>query len=69
MRLIKRSITPFGPDTFDRVKDFISECKNLLPKVEITAVALPGLDLSACEKLAREELKVGFRVREYNEVG
>ena len=59
----------FGPDTFDRIKEFVLECKRLLPKVGITVLNMPGIDLKECERIAKEELGVELRVREYNVVG
>jgi hypothetical protein len=37
-----------------------------VPDVTATAVAIPGVDIHACRRLA-EELGVGFRVRRYDE--
>jgi TatD DNase family protein len=54
----------FGEQSFEAVLDFIRSCVGRIPKVTITAVALPGLDLTACEELARD-LNVEFRAREY----
>ena len=59
----------FGPDTFDRIKEFVLECKRLLPKVGITVLNMPGIDLKECERIAKEELGVELRIREYNVVG
>ena len=58
----------FGDDTFEQVKDFIVQCRQKLPKVAITCIDLPEVDLDQCRKIA-DELGVGFRVRRYNEVG
>lgn len=59
----------FGIETYDKIKEFIKECRAILPKVTVTAVDMPGIDIRECERIAREELKVGFRKREYNVVG
>ena len=48
--------------------DFLERCRDRIPEVTATVVALPGLDVGACEVLARE-LGVGYRIRPYNEVG
>jgi TatD DNase family protein len=58
----------FGPDTFDKVKEFVLSAKRHIPKIEITCLDMQGVDIAACKKIA-EELGVGFRVRAYNEVG
>ncbi|OIO37675.1 MAG: hypothetical protein AUJ75_03775 [Candidatus Omnitrophica bacterium CG1_02_49_10] len=58
----------FGPGTFDKVKEFIAECRDKLPKVAVTFVDMPGVDMARCRLLAGE-LKVGFRVRKLHEVG
>jgi len=64
----KISPSLFGPDTYERVKEFILECKKFIPKVSITVVHLPELNLNECRRVA-EELGVGFRVRKLNVVG
>ena len=52
-------------DPFPSVKDFIRGARLCFPEVEATAVAMPGIDIAACEKVAREELGVPFRARPY----
>jgi TatD DNase family protein len=58
----------FGPGTFNSVKEFIRECKSVIPKVSITYIDLEGVDIKKCEALAGE-LGVGFRKRHINIVG
>ena len=58
----------FGERGFEAIKDFLVEAKNHIPSVTATAVALPGIDIAACRRIARE-LQVAFRERTYNEVG
>lgn len=58
----------YGKKTFEGVKQFIIECKEFIPDVSVTAIDMPGVDINKCKALA-ESLGVGFRVREYNEVG
>jgi len=65
-RLIK---TPFGNDAYPAILYFLKEAKKYIPKVIATAVAVPGLDMEACRRVAEEDIGVGFRVREYNAVG
>ena len=65
-RLVK---TPFGERSFPAIIDFLREAKKQISSVTATVVAVPGLDVEACRRLAEEEIGVDFRVREYNEVG
>ncbi len=58
----------FGEQGYDALKDFLKEAKKYIPSVTATAVTLPGIDISACRKVA-DELQVEFRERVYNEVG
>ena len=59
----------YGKDlSYQAVKDFIKEAPKYIPEVIATAVTYPGIDITACEKVA-QELGVEFRAREYNEVG
>ncbi|MCK5825734.1 MAG: YchF/TatD family DNA exonuclease [Desulfuromusa sp.] len=54
--------------SYQAVKDFIQQAGKYIPEVITTAVTYPGIDIAACEQVARE-LGVKFRAREYNEVG
>ncbi len=65
-RLIK---TPFGDGAYPAILYFLKEAKKYIPKVVASIVAVPGLDVEACRKVAEEDIGVGFRVREYNVVG
>ncbi|MFH1776740.1 MAG: YchF/TatD family DNA exonuclease [Candidatus Omnitrophota bacterium] len=58
----------FGESTFEQVLEFIKECKKHIPKVSITAVDLPEVDIEKCRQMA-DSLGVGFRRRRYDEVG
>jgi len=58
----------FGEESYEAVKDFLRKAKEQIPSVIATAVAIPGIDMDACRRVA-EELGVEFREREYNEVG
>jgi TatD DNase family protein len=40
-----------------------------VPGVTASIVALPGVDVEACRRIAEQELGAAFRVRPYNEVG
>jgi len=65
-RIVK---TPFRERSFPAILDFLREAKQSIPSVTATVVAVPGLDVEACRRLAEEEIGVAFRAREYNEVG
>ncbi len=54
----------FGQESFQAVIDFVRACRGRIPRVTLTAVELPNLELEPVERLARE-LGVGFRAREY----
>lgn len=58
----------FGPDTFDKVLEFVKECKNNGIKTSITCIEMPGVDIDKCKKIA-QNLGVGFRQRQLNVVG
>ena len=60
--------TPFGISGYEGVCSFLKEATLHIPDVTATVVALPGLDIGACRKIA-ENLGVKFRIREYAEVG
>jgi TatD DNase family protein len=65
-RLVK---TPFGDAAYPAILYFLREAKKHIARVTATVVALPGLDMEACRKVAEDDLGVGFRVREYDSVG
>ena len=58
-----------GEGAFASVCDFIRAAKAVVPEVVATVVALPGLDLEACRRLAEGDLGVPLRVRPYNDLG
>jgi len=58
----------YGEDGYQAVKDFLQLAPDYIPEVTATAVTYPGIDIDACEQLAKQ-LGVNFRAREYNEVG
>ena len=58
----------YGESAYEAVKEFLREAKKHIPSVTATAVAIPGIDMEACRRVAKE-LGVEFREREYNEVG
>ncbi len=66
MKLVK---TPFGDRAYPAILYFLREAKRYIPKVVATVVAVPGLDIEACRRVAEDEIGVAFRVREFNLVG
>jgi TatD DNase family protein len=58
-----------GEAAYEAVKEFIREARNFVPSVTASIVALPGVDVEACRRIAEKELGAAFRVRPYNEVG
>ncbi len=58
----------FGEAAFQGVLDFIGECTKYIPRVVVTVVGLPTIDIKACETIARE-LGAEFRVREFGQIG
>jgi TatD DNase family protein len=58
-----------GATAYDAVKAFIRDARSFVPSVTASVVALPGLDVEACRRIAEEELGASFRVRPQNEVG
>lgn len=61
--------SPFGEEGFRGILDFIREAKKVIPEVVATIVAMPGVDIEACRRLAEGELGVKFKRRAYDEVG
>lgn len=61
--------TPFGDAAFPAILYFLREAKKYIPKVIASVVAVPGLDVEACRKVAEDDIGVVFRVREYDSVG
>jgi len=58
----------FGALAYEEVCRFIVEAKKHIPEVTASVVALPGLDLDACRKKAKE-LGIVLKIREYMNVG
>lgn len=61
--------TPYGDNSYPAILFFLREAKKYIQKVVATVVAVPGLDVEACRKVAEDDLGVEFRVRQYNRVG
>ena len=64
----ERLCRPTLPGAYGAVREFISSAVSLIPEVTASVVAVPGLDIEACRRVA-EELGASFRVRPFNEVG
>ncbi len=58
-----------GEGSYESLKEFVRRAKKYVPEVVVTALAMPGVDLAACRRVAEEELGVPLRIREYDEVG
>ncbi|MBI4437101.1 MAG: YchF/TatD family DNA exonuclease [Candidatus Omnitrophica bacterium] len=58
----------FGVGTYEKVKEFVLECKKTLPKVVVTFVEVPEIDIAACQKVA-DVLGVEARFRKLDVVG
>ncbi len=62
--------SPQIPDAWEKTVEFIRSAKAQGMDVTATVVAIPEkVDIEACRKFAEDELKVKFRVREYDLVG
>ncbi|HRZ86961.1 MAG TPA: TatD family nuclease-associated radical SAM protein, partial [bacterium] len=59
----------YGVGTYDEVKRFVRDCKEAIPRVAVTVVAVPEVDVEACKRIAADELGVELRVRKYDDVG
>lgn len=64
----ERLCRPGAEGAYPAVLAFLRRARQRLPEVTATAVAVPGLDMEACRRVARE-LGVEFREREYDQVG
>jgi TatD family-associated radical SAM protein len=52
-----------GKAAYQAMLDFARESKKYIPKVVLSVVARPGVDIEACRRIA-QDLAVEFRVRE-----
>lgn len=58
----------YGEAAFTAVCEFLKRAVDVIPRVTATVVALPDLDIEACERLART-LGAQFRVRPLDDLG
>ncbi|MGC2423274.1 MAG: TatD family hydrolase [Nitrospirota bacterium] len=54
---------------YESLKEFVVRAKAYVPDITVTALAMPGVDIDECRRIAADELGVKLRVREYDEVG
>lgn len=54
----------YGEDAFYSILEFARKAKNHIPRVVLSVVDVPGIDMQKCAELA-EKLGVEFRVRSY----
>ncbi len=57
-----------GVDAYSSVLDFVKESRKRIKEVTVTAIDLPGIDIAGIENIAKS-LKVGFKLRKFNDVG
>jgi TatD DNase family protein len=50
--------------SFEAMLDFARRVREFVPDVRMKVVALPGVDVEACRRIAEDELRVRFQVRE-----
>lgn len=64
-----RHCRPKEPGAYAAMLDFTERARHFVPEVTLTAIdGLPGVDIAACEKIARD-LGVNFRRRVLDQVG
>lgn len=63
-----RICRPVFPNAYREVIQFVREAKEAIPEVRVTIVAMEGIDVERCRRIAGE-LGVGFTVRTLDSVG
>lgn len=63
-KYIKICNPEYGEEAYFSLLEFARKCKNHVPKVILTVVNIPGIDIKKCRDIAIE-LEVEFRIREY----
>ena len=58
----------FSGNVLGQIIAFTKDAKEIIPKITLTALDMPQVDLNAVKKMAKD-LKVKFRRRRYNEAG
>jgi TatD DNase family protein len=60
--------TEFPGESFTGMLEFAREAVKQLPRVTMTVVRVPSLDIDACKRIA-DDVGAAFRIREYDLVG
>jgi len=55
----------FGEESYEAILSFIRECVKVIPRVIVTVVDRPEIDVKKCEEIARR-LGADFRLRRWN---
>jgi len=58
----------YGDQAFLAMLSFLEKAKEFIPEVTASVVTVPGVDIDACKKLAKD-LGVHLRLRQYQDVG
>ncbi len=58
----------FEGKAYSALLTFTKQAKNFIPEVTLSIVDIPGLDVEACQKIAKD-LEVNFRIRKHNDLG
>lgn len=58
----------FGAKSYGSLIMFIKDAKQTFPKVTVSVVDMPGIDVEACRKIAAD-LGVNFRLRKFDDTG
>jgi TatD DNase family protein len=60
--------TEFPGEAFTGMLEFARQCVQVLPRVTLSVVRFPNLDIEGCKRIA-DEVGASFRIREYDLVG
>lgn len=61
---LKLTQSPYGDKAFAEVLEFTRKCQSVIPKVTLSVVDYPGVDIEKAALLARK-LGTAFRIRQY----
>ncbi len=65
----KKYCRPQRKGAYNSLKEFVKRATEYIPEVTVTALAMPGVDIEECRRIAEDELGASLRVRNYDEVG